>query len=623
MKKFLLLFFAVLMLSPFARSADIPDSLERKYWMNLLRNIKLTPDLKPVRYQKDIKIELQGEVTKEDLMIVDSIVKQFKPLIQTVSISRVDSGGNLVIILTKYHRYTFRAHVVDREIGYKIEDIQLSSPHVQTHRYDAFLNKITRMILIHSQNQFQGTVDVCIPNSNLSSKNIYYKSEAQLLKDILNDNNKQIDWILNNIREGGWKKGKLIQTTYTQSNSGLVAPDKFIIETFYANDAESRIKNGIIKYTGRLNFYSLKYHKEFQAFNKIYPLVLKLLLAIIFLGIAYKRNRYRSILSYLLVGSSIFILYSISQDLNGSVEPFIQNAFSAFFIIMWLTALTHIGLFYGINLLLRKSQMVQWLKDGIASFIVFLMVISFAYFSFDFHMSERRVAFTILGSTIFTVAYYLLSRMVFKQREVIRLKDEELSRLQMVKAQTELQALQSKLNPHFLYNSLNSLSHLVRVDADRAEKMTLLLSDLFRYTLSRDKRDFVELHEELDMVEKYLEVERVRFGDRLSSTIEADEQARTYPIPRLIVQPLVENAIKHGISKISGEGYIHIVAKVNEGRLTITVKDNGPAFPDAPTAGLGLQNIIERLQLLYGSDAELSWTNQPTKKVSVTIPTEK
>ncbi|WP_320054560.1 histidine kinase [uncultured Acetobacteroides sp.] len=624
MKKILLPFLAVLMLCSFARSASIPDSLERKYWMNLLRNVKLTHDLKPVRYQKDIKIELQGEISKEDRMIVDSIVRQLKPLIQTVSISRVDTGGNLVIILTRYHSYTFRTHIVGDEIGYKIEDLQLFSPRMQAHRYDAFLNKIIKMILIHSPKQFPGTVDVCFTNSNLSSKNIYYTSEAQLLNDFLKENNnKQIEWILDMIRKGIWKKGQLLRTTYMQSNSGLTAPDKFIIETIYAKDADSRIKNGIIKYTGSHNYYSLKYHKAFQAFNKIYPLLLKLLLSIIFLGIVCKRNRYRGMLSYLLIGSALFFLYSISQDLNGSSEPFIQNAFSASFIIMWLIALAHIALFYCINRLLRKSQITQWLKDSVSSAIVFIMVISFAYFSFDFHMSEPRVAFTILASAIFTVAYYLLSRMVFKQREVIRQKDEELSRLQMVKAQTELQALQSKLNPHFLYNSLNSLSHLVRVDADRAEKMTLLLSDLFRYTLSRDRRDFVELHEELNMVEKYLEVERVRFGDRLSSTIEMDEQASTCSIPRLIVQPLVENAIKHGISKISGEGFIHIVAKVDEGRLTITVEDNGPVFPDAPIAGFGLQNIIERLQLLYDSDAELSWTNLPTKKVTITIPTEK
>lgn len=622
MKKILLLFLAVLMLCSFARSASIPDSLERKYWMNLLRNIKLTPDLTPIRYQKDIKIELQGEVTKEDRTIVDSIVRQLKPLIQTVSISRVDTGGNLVIILTRYHNYTFRTHIVGDEISYKIENLQLFYPRMQTHRYDAYLQQILDMLVVHNFNNFPKTDDVCFPDSKLSSRNIFYISEKQIRAEP-DISEYDVKRIMKAAKEGLFKVGSHLITQYIYGLKGLTPLDKFTIETIYAKDANSRIKNGIIKYTGRHNYYSLKYHKAFQVFNKIYPLVLKLLLSIIFLGIAYRRNRYRSILSYLLIGSSLFVLYSIFRDLNGQYEPFIQNAFSASFIIMWLIALAHIALFYGINLLLRKSQVTQWLKDSVSSAIVFLMVISFAYFSFDFHLSELRVAFTILGSTIFTVAYYLLSRMVFKQREVIRLKDEELSRLQMVKAQTELQALQSKLNPHFLYNSLNSLSHLIRVDADRAEKMTLLLSDLFRYTLSRDRRDFVELHEELGMVSKYLEVERVRFGDRLSSTIEMDEQASTCPIPRLIVQPMVENAIKHGISKISGEGFIRIVAKVNEGRLTITVEDNGPAFPDTPTAGLGLQNIIERLQLLYGSDAELSWTNLPAKKVTITIPTEK
>ncbi len=622
MKKILLLFFAVLMISSFTRSANIPDSLERKYWMNLLRNIKLTPNLKPVRYQKDIKIELQGEVTKEDRMIVDSIVRQLKPLIQTVSISRVDTGGNLVIILTRYHNYTFRTHIVGDEIDYKIEDLKLFYSRMQTHRYDVFLSQILGMILIHSQNQFPGTVEVCFPNSNLSSKNIYYTSEAQLKIDFQNDN-QRVEWVLDKVRKGLWKKGQFLQSSQTQSDSGITTPDKFILETIYAKDADNRIKDAIIKYTGRQNYYKLRYSNEYRIFNNIYPLFLKFLFAILFLVIAYQRNRYRSILSYLLVGTSLFFLFSLYLNMSTFSNTRFETIFSLDFFLQWAIVLVLMVVLFYFNAIISKAKLRQWIKDGISSAAIFCLVFFLAKSFYSAPMSVYQTVGMLAGSLAFTVAYYLLSRMVFKQREVIRLKDEELSRLQMVKAQTELQALQSKLNPHFLYNSLNSLSHLVRVDADRAEKMTLLLSDLFRYTLSRDKRDFVELHEELDMVEKYLEVERVRFGDRLSSTIEADEQARTCPIPRLIVQPLVENAIKHGISKISGEGYIHIVAKVNEGRLTITVEDNGPAFPDAPTAGLGLQNIIERLQLLYGSDAELSWTNQPTKKVSVTIPTEK
>ena len=621
MKKILLLFFAVLMISSFTRSANIPDSLERKYWMNLLRNIKLTPDLKPIHFQEPIKVELRGNFSKKECHLADSIINQLRPLIATFSIKRVSKNGNLILAKDPVEQFGERKYIFADRIFYKI---LYSHKSIVEFDYDRFLHVLLGGLVVTDWNTpFFLKNNIHFPEAKLSHYDIYYtKYEDKLIQQFDTNKEKAIK-IIARLDTAGYKEGDVLLTSGTHGEKGFTAPDKFIIETIYAKDVDRRIKEAIIKYTGRQNYYKLRYSNEYRIFNNIYPLFLKFLFAILFLVIAYQRNRYRSILSYLLVGTSLFFLFSLYLNMSTFSNTRFETIFSLDFFLQWAIVLVLMVVLFYFSAIISKAKLRQWIKDGISSAAIFCLVFFLAKSFYSAPMSVYQTVGMLAGSLAFTVAYYLLSRMVFKQREVIRLKDEELSRLQMVKAQTELQALQSKLNPHFLYNSLNSLSHLVRVDADRAEKMTLLLSDLFRYTLSRDKRDFVELHEELDMVEKYLEVERVRFGDRLSSTIEADEQASTCPIPRLIVQPLVENAIKHGISKISGEGYIHIVAKVNEGRLTITVEDNGPAFPDAPTAGLGLQNIIERLQLLYGSDAELSWTNQPTKKVSVTIPTEK
>ena len=203
---------------------------------------------------------------------------------------------------------------------------------------------------------------------------------------------------------------------------------------------------------------------------------------------------------------------------------------------------------------------------------------------------------------------------------LVKEKDVELSQLKEANAQAEVKRLQAQINPHFLYNSLNSIAGLAHEDADKTEKMALSLSDLFRYTINRNDENITTVKEELAMVRAYLEIEQIRFGERLQFTIDIQEEVENEQIPRFILQPLIENAVKHGVSKIEGVGKIALKLVKNEKELLLTVSDNGPDFPEGLVCGHGLQTVFDLLRLSYGKKAAINWENRPSKKIEVKLP---
>lgn len=196
----------------------------------------------------------------------------------------------------------------------------------------------------------------------------------------------------------------------------------------------------------------------------------------------------------------------------------------------------------------------------------------------------------------------------------------QLLNMEKLKTRAELDALQAKINPHFLYNALNSIASLVHDDPDKAEEMTLLLSKLFRYSTGRSGSHTSSLADELDMVRTYLQVEHVRFGDRLQFTVQiTDEQLNSLQIPQFLLQPIVENAVKHGISKRAGQGRIDVKIYPQNDWLCLSVHDNGPPFPDEMGTGYGLRSIQDKLRLLYGDEARVELQNDPYKQVLLSI----
>lgn len=196
----------------------------------------------------------------------------------------------------------------------------------------------------------------------------------------------------------------------------------------------------------------------------------------------------------------------------------------------------------------------------------------------------------------------------------------QLLSLEKSKTQAELSALQARINPHFLYNSLNSIAGLVHQDADKAETMTLLLSKLFRFTIGMKDQHYNTLEGELEIVRTYLEIEQVRFGNRLTYKLNVEEGLSDLKIPVFLLQPIVENAIKHGISKISGAGRIEVTISKSGQKLILRIHDNGPAFPENFFTGYGLQSIQDKLKLLYGEQATFDIQNSDYKQVIIQLP---
>ena len=188
-------------------------------------------------------------------------------------------------------------------------------------------------------------------------------------------------------------------------------------------------------------------------------------------------------------------------------------------------------------------------------------------------------------------------------------------------AQAELRALQSQIHPHFLFNALNALYGIIPREARGARETVLNLADIFRYFLET-KKTLVPLEEEMHIVKAYLDVERLRLGDKLRLEISVTPEAQTVQIPILSIQPLVENAVKHGIAPLAGGGLIQINASIGaEGALLISVRDSGPGFSTTNRTGVGLENVERRLELCYGGDARLTIESSGAlTEVSVRIP---
>jgi two-component system LytT family sensor kinase len=210
-------------------------------------------------------------------------------------------------------------------------------------------------------------------------------------------------------------------------------------------------------------------------------------------------------------------------------------------------------------------------------------------------------------------------------RETIERQSRE-ARLRQLAAQAELKALRAQINPHFLFNSLNTIADLIVTDPPKAEAMTLLLSKVFRHVLMNTDQQLTRVAEEMDFLRTYLGIEQVRFGARLSVRMELDPAVAQEKIPSLILQPVVENAIKHGLAPKIGAGRLSITAKPEGDFVRLAVEDDGvgatAAYAPANGNGLGLKIIAERLRTLYHDRASLRFepAESAGSRVTILIP---
>jgi len=206
---------------------------------------------------------------------------------------------------------------------------------------------------------------------------------------------------------------------------------------------------------------------------------------------------------------------------------------------------------------------------------------------------------------------WVLSYTVYYYVEQTRNAEIEKILLKTSIRETEAKVLRSQLNPHFVFNALNSIRALVYENPDKAQHSITQLSNLLRNSLLADRRKTVELREEIKTVEDYLALEKVRYEDRLRSHIDLDGRTLFWQVPPMMLQTLVENAIKHGVSKAVDGGFVSVESAVVADKLHITIRNTGELGDRNASDGFGLENTSQRLQLLYGSDARFHIEQEP------------
>jgi LytS/YehU family sensor histidine kinase len=228
-----------------------------------------------------------------------------------------------------------------------------------------------------------------------------------------------------------------------------------------------------------------------------------------------------------------------------------------------------------------------------------------------------------LLSTLILYASILIVSIMLEARERLSRQEAETARLNEQLSKAQLNALRRQIEPHFLFNSLNAIAGLVRENRNDAAVSTIAgLSDFLRRVIQDSNRQEVPLSEEMDLVERYLEVQKVRFADRLQLSIDVPKDLLPAHVPALILQPIVENAVKHGIAKRVHGGALRISAARSNGTLTLRVYNDGPALPtDCVTCepGVGLANVQTRLRSLYGDAHKFSIRNQTPDGVETCV----
>lgn len=286
------------------------------------------------------------------------------------------------------------------------------------------------------------------------------------------------------------------------------------------------------------------------------------------------------------------------------------------------------------NFFLRKIQ--TWPREkrlcieipsyfitSVSAFFICMMIFSRVY-GFDFFVS--RLLLSNLG--LLALIYVVISGLIYSFKFYKELKEKEAieQRLRALATEVELKALKSHMNPHFLFNSLNSINALVTEDPKQAREMIARLSNLLRISLENRDKTLVSLKDELDFAHLYLDIERIRFRDRMEFHEEIDPQLLGVSFPCMVLQPLFENAIKYGIASKRGRGTIHLDLNQRNGRIECVLSNsvaNGIGERKGSTSnGTALKNIRQRLDLLYNGnfDFKTGYSDKGDFEVILNLP---
>lgn len=246
------------------------------------------------------------------------------------------------------------------------------------------------------------------------------------------------------------------------------------------------------------------------------------------------------------------------------------------------------------------TRSLLWDNAGRPATFDWLTYVQRLYFQ---NLDWALMTYTTIVGVSYAIAYY-------REAQTRALRAAQLEARLM---ETRLRTLEAELHPHFLFNTLHAISTLIHSKPDAADRMISRLSDLLRLTFDRSGAPRIPLQEEVEFLQKYLEIEQTRFQDRLTVEFDIDPDALDAEVPRMILQPLVENAIKHGVSPKPGPGLIRVSAHRRDERLSIEVADNGVGLTERARlhGGVGLSNTRDRLECLYGTAHRLDFSDGP------------
>lgn len=290
------------------------------------------------------------------------------------------------------------------------------------------------------------------------------------------------------------------------------------------------------------------------------------------------------------------------------------------FVVYFLLFLMGVSLTHGYRHLIKQFKILSYsLVFQLVFIVVASSVLSVLYFGigsvfnitlFNVEVLLNGVVPFVFWSAIYFGFHYLEN---YKKTEIQNLRWEAASK------DIELNKLKSQLNPHFMFNSMNSIRALIDENPVKAKEAVTQLSNILRNTLLMNKNKEIVLEEELRIVKDYLDLEQIRYEERLRYEMEIDPASVTKLVPPLIVQAQVENAIKHGISKIPGGGVVKVKTQLQDNNLLIEVKNTGTLSSEKTETGFGFANSQQRLELLYGKKANIEISEENSNEVTVRI----
>ena len=563
----------------------IVDNYKNEFARRTIKTNPYTSDFKI--WKNDLRIKIKGNPKKEDIKTINEIINELNQIIGTEKIQIVDKQPSVILEIDSIK-------AADEALYEKINISKIDNC------YKDIRNNFFFPFRTVGRLHFDTKVD--------SSERKYYLRKC--IVDLL----------------GNFNKNGIDSSIFGESNnSKLCSYDKYLIKTLYSPDGDYAVHKIIDK--------DFDYPDRNAAF--LLTIVLIVVLLFVFFEIYHyygfnfiidkikfkiARRIVESLLISLIPAIAIIILLSeklISGDFHEVGLCFYFEKFIIPFSIL-------IGvLFLAIDGILSKIKKI-WIAI-ILNFILSFFSIWLAYQIIYLFISPEFISLSVVGWKIMLIPFIITLYRIYSRFQANKIsgllqeKELELAKQKELKFKSDLNALQARINPHFLYNALNSLASLAYIDAERTEKMALSLSKLFRYNINKEDEHFSSIKDEIEMAQIYLDIEKNRFEEKLEYSIDVQNSLLDFNIPKFILQPLTENAVKHGISKITSKGIIKINIFEEEQKVMIEIYDNGPEFPDGLISGYGLQNTYEKFKLLYKKPFEIEFINKPEKKLVIIL----